>query len=76
MELKEKVEKALEDVRQFLQADGGACEIVDVDDKGKVSVRLQGACRGCPFSKITLKMRIEAIIKERVPEVTEVVAVE
>ena len=76
MELKEKVEKALEDVRGFLKADGGDCEVVDVDDKGKVSVRLQGSCKGCPFSAITLKTRIEAIIKERVPEVTEVVAVD
>jgi len=74
--MKEKVEKALEDVRKFLQAEGGDCEVVDVDDKGKVSVRLQGTCKGCPFSAMTLKMRIEAIIKERVPEVTEVVAVE
>lgn len=76
MELKEKVENALEDVRKFLQAEGGDCEVVDVDDKGKVSVRLQGSCKGCPFSAFTLKMRIEAIIKERVPEVKEVVAVE
>lgn len=76
MELKEKVEKALEEVRKFLQAEGGDCEIVDVDKDGKVSVRLQGACKGCPFSVITLKMRIEAIIKERVPEVTEVIAVD
>ncbi|MCM8762132.1 MAG: NifU family protein [Candidatus Omnitrophica bacterium] len=77
MELKEKVEKALEEVRGFLQAEGGDCEVVDVDDKnGKVSVRLQGSCKGCPFSAFTLKMRIEAIIKERVPEVKEVVSVE
>ncbi|MCX8083228.1 MAG: NifU family protein [bacterium] len=74
--MKEKVEKALEDVRKFLQAEGGDCEVVDVDEKGKVSVRLQGSCKGCPFSAFTLKMRIEAIIKERVPEVKEVVAVD
>ena len=74
MELKEKVEAAIEDVRKFLQAEGGDCEIVEVVD-GVVKVRLQGACRGCPFSAITLKMRIEAIIKERVPEVKEVEAV-
>jgi len=76
MDMKEKVENALEDVRKFLQAEGGDCEVVDVDAKGKVSVRLQGTCKGCPFSAMTLKMRIEAIIKERVPGVTEVVAVE
>ncbi len=73
--LKEKVEKALEDVRKFLQQDGGDCEIVNVEN-GKVTVRLQGACRGCPFASVTLKMRVERIIKERVPEITEVVAAE
>jgi Fe-S cluster biogenesis protein NfuA len=76
MELKEKVEKALEEVRKFLQMEGGDCELVDVDENGKVSIRLHGACKGCPFSTFTLKMRIEAILKEKVPEVTEVVAVE
>ena len=74
MELKEKVEKAIEDVRKFLQADGGDCEIVEVED-GTVKVRLKGACSGCPFAAITLKARIEAAIKERVPEVKEVVSV-
>lgn len=74
MELKEKVEKAVEDVRKILQAEGGDCEIVDVED-GKVKVRLKGACAGCPFASITLKMRIEAIIKERVPEIKEVIPV-
>jgi Fe-S cluster biogenesis protein NfuA len=75
MDLKEKVEKEIEDVREFLQAEGGDCEIVEAKD-GIVKVRLVGTCRGCPFSQITLKMRIEAIIKERVPEVKEVVEVE
>jgi len=75
MELKEKVEAAMEDVRKFLQSDGGDCEVVEVKDK-KVSVRLKGACKGCPFSNMTLKLRIEAIIKERVPEIKEVVAVD
>ncbi|MCM8803538.1 MAG: NifU family protein [Candidatus Omnitrophica bacterium] len=75
MDLKEKVEKAIEDVRGFLQAEGGDCEIVEAKD-GIVKVKLVGSCRGCPFSQITLKMRIEAIIKDRVPEVKEVVEVE
>lgn len=75
MELKEKVEKAIEDVRNFLKAEGGDCEIVEAKD-GIVKVKLTGACRGCPFSAITLKMRIEAIIKERVPEVKEVIEAE
>ncbi|HOV21345.1 MAG TPA: NifU family protein [bacterium] len=75
MELKEKVEKAIEDVREFLQTEGGDCEIVDVENE-KVKVRLKGTCRGCPFAVITLKMRIESIIKERVPEIKEVVEVD
>lgn len=75
MDLKEKVEKALEEVRGFLQAEGGDCEIVDVENE-TVKVRLKGTCRGCPFATITLKMRIEAIIKERVPEIKEVVEAE
>jgi len=75
MELKEKVEKALEDVRNFLKAEGGDCEVVDVVD-GVVKIKLSGSCKGCPFATITLKMRIEKIIKERIPEIKEVVSVE
>ena len=75
MDLKEEVENAIKDVRGFLQAEGGDCEIVDVED-GIVKVRLKGTCKGCPFATITLKMRIEAIIKERVPEIKEVVEVD
>ena len=75
MDLKEEVENAIKDVRGFLQAEGGDCEIVDVEN-GIVKVRLKGTCRGCPFATITLKMRIEAIIKEKVPEIKEVVEVD
>jgi len=75
MELKEKVDQAMEDVRKFLKQDGGDCEVVEAKD-GVVKVRLQGSCRGCPFAAMTLKMRVEKIIKDRVPEVTEVVNVE
>lgn len=75
MDLKEEVENAIKDVRGFLQAEGGDCEIVDVED-GIVKVRLKGTCKGCPFATITLKMRIEAIIKEKVPEIKEVVEVD
>jgi len=75
MDLKEEVENAIKDVRRFLQAEGGDCEIVDVEN-GIVKVRLKGTCRGCPFATITLKMRIETIIKEKVPEIKEVVEVD
>ncbi len=72
--MREKVEAALDKVRPALRADGGDVELVDVKD-GVVSVRLTGACGGCPMSTITLKMGIERILKEEVPEVKELVAV-
>mgnify|MGYP001132843267 FL=1 len=70
--LKEKVESALNKVRPSLQADGGDVQLVDVDDQGVVKVRLTGACGGCPMSQMTLKMGIEKILKQNVPEVTRV----
>jgi Fe-S cluster biogenesis protein NfuA len=76
MTLREKVENALKDVKVFLQMEGGDCEIVDVTNDGIVKVQLQGACGSCPFSEITLKMRVEKIIKESVPEVKEVINVQ
>jgi len=70
--LKEKVESALNKVRPSLQADGGDVQLIDVDDQGVVKVRLTGACAGCPMSQMTLKMGIEKILKQNVPEVTRV----
>ena len=75
MTLKEKVEKALEDVRPALEAHGGNVTLVDVSDDGVVSVELEGACKGCPMSQMTLANGVERILKERVPGVTKVVAV-
>ncbi|MCK4507064.1 MAG: NifU family protein [Desulfuromonadales bacterium] len=73
--MKEKVQEALELVRPALQADGGDVELVDVTDDGIVSVRLTGACGSCPMSTMTLKMGIERTLKEKIPEVKEVVQV-
>jgi len=71
--MKEKVQAALETVRPALQNDGGDVELVGVDeDSGKVTVRLTGACGGCPMSQMTLKNGVERVIKEAVPEVLEV----
>ncbi len=74
MSLKEKVEAALEKVRPSLQADGGNVELLEVTDEGIVKVKLTGACGGCPMSQMTLKMGIERVVKEDVPEVKEVIA--
>ena len=69
---KEDVEKALDEIRPMLQADGGDIELVSIEGN-KVKVRLQGACCGCPASTQTLKMGVEKILKQKVPEVEEVV---
>lgn len=69
---KEKVKEALEQVRPALQRDGGDVELIDVTDDGIVTVRLQGACAGCPMSQMTLKMGIEQHVKKMIPEVKEV----
>ena len=73
--MKEKVEAALEKVRPSLQADGGNVELVEITPEGVVKVRLTGACGGCPMSQMTLKMGVEKVVKDEVPEVKEVVAV-
>ena len=73
--LKEKVQSSLGLIRPSLQADGGDVELVDVSDDGIVSVRLVGACGGCPHSTMTLKMGIERILREQIPQVKSVQSV-
>ena len=73
--MKTKVQEVLELVRPALQADGGDVELVDVTDDGIVSVRLTGACGSCPMSTMTLKMGIERTLRDKIPEVKEVVQV-
>jgi Fe-S cluster biogenesis protein NfuA len=73
--MREEVAKALEKVRPALQADGGDVELIDVRD-GIVSVKLTGACGGCPMSQMTLKQGIERAIKEAVPDVKGVESVD
>jgi Fe-S cluster biogenesis protein NfuA len=69
--MKEKVQTVLDKIRPALQADGGDVELVDVVD-GVVKVRLQGACKGCPMSQMTLRNVIERVIKKEIPEVKAV----
>ena len=72
-----RVQEVIDTIRPLLQADGGDIELVSTDaETGKVFVRLQGACKGCPGAAMTLKMGVERHLKEKVPEVTEVVAVQ
>ncbi|MBN2283350.1 MAG: NifU family protein [Deltaproteobacteria bacterium] len=73
--MKEQVQKEIENIRPHLQADGGDVELIDVTEDGTVKVKLQGACRGCPMSQMTLKMGIERRLKSIIPTVKEVVSV-
>jgi len=65
MELKEKVSKELEKIRPALMGDGGDVKLIEVTDDGEVKVELQGSCRGCPFSQMTLKYGIEKQLKDK-----------
>ena len=73
--VKERVAAVIDRIRPAIQGDGGDIELVDVTDAGEVQVRLHGACVGCPSAAMTLKMGVERMLKEQVPEVTEVVPV-
>lgn len=72
--IKERVKKALERVRPYLQSDGGDIELIDVTDDLSVKVRLKGACHGCPYSMQTLKAGVEQAIIKEVPEIKKVVS--
>lgn len=72
---KELVENVISKIKPSLQADGGDVELIEVGEDGVIKVKLTGTCGSCPMSQLTLKMGIERIIKEEVPEVKEVIAI-
>lgn len=72
---KETVDAAIQNIRPSLQADGGDIELVDVSSEGVVSVRLTGACNGCPMAQMTLKEGVEKYLKKELPEVSSVISV-
>lgn len=74
--LQEKIQDTIETIRESLQSHGGDVELVGIDEDNTVKVRLQGACQGCPGATMTMKMGIERMLKEKVPEVKKVVAVD
>lgn len=73
-DIKEKVEAVLDMIRPALQADGGDIELLEVSEDGVVTVRMLGACGGCPMSQMTLQQGVERMLKENVPEVSRVEA--
>ncbi len=71
-----KVVQIIEIMRESLQADGGDISLVDISEDGVVTVELHGACASCALSSYDLSMGVERVLKERVPGVTKVVALE
>jgi len=69
------VQTVINEIRPYLQGDGGDCELIAIDDDGTVQLRFVGACGGCPSANATLKMGIENFLKEKAPWVKEVVQV-
>jgi Fe-S cluster biogenesis protein NfuA len=74
--LEEKVKDTIENLREALQSHGGDVELVGIDEDNTVRVRLQGACQGCPGATMTMKMGIERILRQKVPQIKGVVAVD
>jgi Fe-S cluster biogenesis protein NfuA len=74
--IEEKVKDAIETIREALQSHGGDVELVGIEPDNTVQVRLQGACQGCPGAAMTMRLGIERILKERIPEIRQVVAVD
>lgn len=73
--LQQRIQKALDEIRPQIQADGGDIEFVAID-KQTLKVRLVGHCACCPMSTMTLKQGVETHVKRRVPEITKVEAVQ
>jgi len=72
--IKERVIKALNRVRPYLQSDGGDIELLEVNDDLEVKVKLTGACHGCPYAMQTLKAGVEQAIMKEVPEIKSVIS--
>jgi len=72
----DKVKEVIEGIRPALQGHGGDIELIGTDNDNNVKVRLQGACHGCPSATMTMKLGVERILKEQVPEVNNIIAVD
>ncbi|HGJ64729.1 TPA: NifU family protein [bacterium] len=70
--MKEKVEEVLAKIRKGLKMDGGDIELVDVSEDNIVTVKLKGACAGCPFSQMTIKNFVEKELKKAIPDIKKV----
>lgn len=74
-EIKINVEKALDEIRPFLQSDGGDIKLIEIEDNTIVKVQLEGACNACSVNQLTLKSGVEMTIKKYVPQIEQVINV-
>ena len=75
-EIKVKVEQALEEIRPFLQSDGGDISLISIDEGKFVKVQLQGNCTSCSVNQMTLKSGVEMTIKKYAPQIEKVINIE
>ena len=75
-ELKTNVQRALDEIRPFLQSDGGDISLISIDDDNSVKVRLEGNCVGCTVNQMTLKSGVEMTIKKHAPQIERVINIE
>ncbi|MEO2072835.1 MAG: NifU family protein [Zunongwangia sp.] len=75
-EIKLNVEKALAEIRPFLESDGGDISLVAIEDDRLVKVQLEGACVGCSVNQMTLKSGVKMTIKKYVPQIEEVINIQ
>lgn len=75
-ELRQNVEKALDEIRPFLQSDGGDISLLSIENDNVVKVQLEGACVGCSVNQMTLKSGVEMTIKKYAPQIDQVINVE
>jgi len=75
-ELRLNVEKALDEIRPFLQSDGGDISLLSIEDDKLVKVQLEGACVGCSVNQMTLKSGVEMTIKKYAPQIEQVINIE
>ena len=72
---KAEVKKVIDEIRPKLKADGGDIEFIDVNKEGVVQVKLKGSCAGCPMSQMTVQFGVKRYLKERIPQIKEIVVV-
>ena len=75
-ELRTNVQKALDEIRPFLQSDGGDISLISIEDDNSVRVRLEGNCVGCTVNQMTLKSGVEMTIKKYAPQIERVINME